>query len=161
MESLLDIARDRLEKCKKKHAAFAAEAAREMRGHNPLGGAAVVLTTAVSTAIIVDVLTKARGTTPALLSGNILLIGAALMSIGAAVFSTLQLFLKHAENAEKFQVKAARFACLEGRFEVFLACASGWERDKLESEFKKLLEEFNRASENIPIIPAKLNDPDG
>lgn len=131
------------------HMAHNRAAAHNTKMHKALGIPVVIVTTAVGTSVFSSLGQQEQNTALIIVTG--------LMSLTAAVLSTLQTFLGYSTNAERHKISAVKYGMLRRELEQFL-------EDPEES--KTVLKEFTESfrirwdavdQESIP-VPEKIHE---
>ncbi len=111
-----------------------------------LGIPAIVLSTFVGTSVFAT----SQHTTSLWIQ-----IAVGLLSVAAAVFASLQTFLKYAETAEKHRVAGARFAHLKHEIELLSAMPPSDEK-RLHDALAQIEKRWDRLRRDSPSIPNRL-----
>lgn len=81
------------------------------------------------------------------------------LAVLAAVFSSLQTFLKFAEKSEKLRAAAATFEQLHHRLDILrLRAAEMATRAEVIEEFEKIVEQADKAAATNPTLPDRFYD---
>jgi predicted methyltransferase len=117
-----------------------------------LGIPVVITTTIVGTAIF-GTLQESPGVAWKIVAG--------LLSLSAAVLSTLQTTLKYSEIAEKHKTAGAKYAAMRRGLDIFILKHRGESKEKRQvalQEFEEIATKFAELAEESPSIPDKVYD---
>lgn len=123
------------------------------RGHYLKGKKCQINNRIVGLLAVVSSTIVGTSTFSAIIQGNperLIQIIAVFFSLSAAVFSSLQTFLRFAEQAEKHYAAGANFAALSKQFDLFLLDCDPSQRtcEAARAELTRLVEKFNAIEAN-------------
>ena len=112
-----------------------------------LGIPAIVISTAVGSAVFASIEHEASGTTKLALG---------LFSILAAVLASLQTFLSYSERAERHRVTSARYASVRRELELLAALADLSSPD-MTNRLAAIQQSLDACAEGAPHVPQRLS----